>query len=42
LLHAYHHYPSSGAGAIFQIVADVPSGYSLTPSQGNIIKLTTN
>jgi hypothetical protein len=32
LLHA-HHYPSSGTGTIDQIVADVPSGLSLTPPQ---------
>jgi hypothetical protein len=25
-----HHYPSSGAGTVSQIVADVPSGLSLT------------
>jgi hypothetical protein len=32
LLHTHHH-PSSGAGTIGQIVADVPSGLSLTPPQ---------
>jgi hypothetical protein len=29
----YTHHLSSVAGAIFQLVADVPSGLSLTPSQ---------
>jgi hypothetical protein len=28
-----HHHPSSGAGTIGQIVADVPRGFSLTPHQ---------
>jgi hypothetical protein len=28
-----HHHLSSGAGAIGQTVADVPSGLSLTPPQ---------
>jgi hypothetical protein len=28
-----HHHPSSGAGAVGQLVADVPSGLSLTPPQ---------
>jgi hypothetical protein len=32
LLHIHHHL-SSGAGTIGQIVADVPSGLSLTPPQ---------
>jgi hypothetical protein len=32
LLHSHHHL-SSGAGTIGQIVADVPSGLSLTPTQ---------
>jgi hypothetical protein len=31
-LHTHHH-PSSGSGTIGQIVADVPSGLSLTPPQ---------
>jgi hypothetical protein len=33
LLHIHH--PSSGAGTMGQIVADVPSGLSLTPPQEN-------
>jgi hypothetical protein len=33
LLHTHHHL-SSGAGTIGQLVADVPSGLSLTPPQG--------
>jgi hypothetical protein len=32
LLHTHHH-PSSGAGTIGQIVGDLPSGLSLTPTQ---------
>jgi hypothetical protein len=32
LLHSHHHL-SSGAGTIGQLVADVPSGLSLTPPQ---------
>jgi hypothetical protein len=32
ILHTHHH-PSSGAGTIGQIVADVTSGLSLTPPQ---------
>jgi hypothetical protein len=32
LLHIHHHL-SSGAGTIVQLVADVPSGLSLTPTQ---------
>jgi hypothetical protein len=32
LLHTHHHL-SSGAGTVGQIVADVPSGLSLTPPQ---------
>jgi hypothetical protein len=32
LLHTHHH-PSSWAGKIYQIVADVPSALSLTPSK---------
>jgi hypothetical protein len=32
LLHIHHH-PKSGAGTIGQLVADVPSGLSLTPTQ---------
>jgi hypothetical protein len=34
LLHIHHHLPS-GAGTIGQLVADVPSGLSLTPPQEN-------
>jgi hypothetical protein len=33
LLHIHHHRLSSGAGTIAQLVADVPSGLSLTPPQ---------
>jgi hypothetical protein len=33
LLHIHHHHPSSGVGTIGQLVADVPSGLSLTPPQ---------
>jgi hypothetical protein len=33
LLHTHH--LSAGAGKISQLVTDVPSGLSLTPSQGN-------
>jgi hypothetical protein len=33
LLHTHHHHLSSGAGTIGQLVADVPSGLSLTPPQ---------
>jgi hypothetical protein len=33
LLHIHHHHQSSGAGTIGQLVADVPSGLSLTPPQ---------
>jgi hypothetical protein len=33
LLHSHHHL-SSGAGTIGQLVADVPSGFSLTPPEG--------
>jgi hypothetical protein len=32
LLHLYHH-PSTGAGTVGQLVADVPSELSLTPNQ---------
>jgi fatty acid desaturase len=39
LLHIHHHL-SSGAGAIDQLVADVPSGFSLTPPQESKKKLT--
>jgi hypothetical protein len=37
LLHIYHHL-SSGAGTIGQIVTEVPSGLSLTPTQETIKK----
>jgi hypothetical protein len=33
LLHIHPHHLSSGAGTIGQIVANIPSGPSLTPSQ---------
>jgi hypothetical protein len=33
LLHTHTHHLSSGAGIIGQILADVPSGLSLTPPQ---------
>jgi hypothetical protein len=36
LLHTHHHLPS-GAGTIGKIVADVPSGPSLTPPQDPIL-----
>jgi hypothetical protein len=36
LLHTYH--PSSGAGTVHQIVADVPSGLGLTPTQETCYK----
>jgi hypothetical protein len=36
LLHTHHHLPS-GAGTIDQILADVSSGFSLTPPQEIII-----
>jgi hypothetical protein len=32
LLHT-HHYPSSGAGNLGQIMADVPNGLSLSPPE---------
>jgi hypothetical protein len=35
LLHSHHH-PSSEAGTIGQIVADVPSGLSFTPPKKKI------
>jgi hypothetical protein len=35
----YNHHLSSGDSIIGQIVADVPSGHSLTPSQDNLKKL---
>jgi hypothetical protein len=38
LLHTHHH-PSSGAGTIRQLVADVRSGLSLTPTQETKIKI---
>jgi hypothetical protein len=38
LLHIHHHL-SSGAGTIGQLVADAPSGLSLTPPQGTKKKL---
>jgi hypothetical protein len=34
ILFHIHHHPSSGAGIIGQLVADVPTGLSLTPPQG--------
>jgi hypothetical protein len=34
LLHSHHHL-SSGAGTIGQLVADIPSGLSLTPTPRN-------
>jgi hypothetical protein len=37
LLHTHHH-PSSGAGTIGQIVADVPSGISDTPPHSKILR----
>jgi hypothetical protein len=40
LLH-FHHYLSSGTGTIGQLVADVPSGLSLTPHQENKKNLIT-
>jgi hypothetical protein len=38
LIHIHHHL-SSGAGTIGQLVADVPSGLSLTPPKKKIKKL---
>jgi hypothetical protein len=39
LLHIHHHHLSSGAGTVGPIVADVPSGLSLTPQQETKKKL---
>jgi hypothetical protein len=40
LLHIHHHL-ASGAGTIGQLVADVPSGLSLTPQQAKNLHLMT-
>jgi hypothetical protein len=41
LFHTHHHLPS-GPGTIGQIVADVPSGLSLTPPQGYLLCFEMN